>query len=378
MKRRPFGFVRVRTGRQKPYLGGFNPPRGGPEITKAFATEEDADLWLAEQHVAVGRGAFVSPNGGKTLLRDYWSVWIEERPLAATSRQTYEAHWRRYILPAFGQRTLGSLRRNEIQAWANRLPVGPRSAATILAVLQSCLKSAVMDDLIPKSNAVGVKVAKAIRRRLVIPTTDEVDAITEAMYGRYAIAIRLAAETGLREGEILGLRVEDLDQLGRRLVVGRQAQTLRGGVVLDLPPKSEAGYRTVPLAPTTVDALALHLAKYPAQRGLVVTSAPGTPVRRSVFHHAWTAAKDRAGVDRVLRFHDLRHVYASVLIEGGCDALTVKTLMGHSSITQTYDTYGHMFPSQSHRAAEAVSAARARSSHGYPQSLTDQTTDQTS
>jgi integrase len=182
-----------------------------------------------------------------------------------------------------------------MQAWANRLPVSPRTATTILAVLQSYLKAAVADDLIVKSNAVGVKTRRATRRRLVIPTAQEVDAITDAMYGRYSIAVRLAAEAGLRQGEILGLRTEDLDQLGRKLTVSRQAQTVGDGVRLDLPPKSEAGYRTIPLAPDTVDALALHLATYPARKGLVVTSAPGTPVRRSVFSYAWTIAKERAG-----------------------------------------------------------------------------------
>jgi integrase len=253
---------------------------------------------------------------------------------------------------------LGSLRYNEIQAWANRLPVAPRTAKTILAVFQSCLKAAVIDDLISKSPAVGVKSPKVARRRLVVPTLEDVEEITEAMYGRYAIAVRLAAEAGLREGEILGLRVEDLDLLGRKVSVYRQAQTLRGGVALDLPPKSEAAYRTVGLASATVEAIALHLATYPARDGLVITTASGRPVRRSTFNEAWTRAKEEAKVENpALRFHDLRHRYASVLIAAGLDALTVRTLMGHSSITETFDTYGHLFPNQSDRATQAVAAA---------------------
>jgi integrase len=95
-----------------------------------------------------------------------------------------------------------------------------------------------------------------------------------------------------------------------------------------------------------------------------------------LFSYPWTNAKDRAGVDCRLRFHDLRHRYASVLIEAGLDALTMKTLMGHSSITETYDTYRHLFPTQSERVAKAVAAARLRSDHGRPQAITDQATDQ--
>ena len=203
---RPFGFIRVRPDRAKPYLAAFNPPRGGSEVTKAFRTEEEADLWLAEQHVAIAKDVFVNPKGSKTLLADWWTVFMRERHLAPTSRETYQGQWSRYIGPAFGHREIGSLRRGEIQAWANRLPVAPRTARTILAVLQSCLKAAVADELIGKSHAVGVKTPTAPRRRLVIPTSEEVVEITDVIYGRYSIAVRLAAEAGLRQGEVFGVR----------------------------------------------------------------------------------------------------------------------------------------------------------------------------
>jgi integrase len=376
MRRRPFGFVRKKDRVRKPYLAGFNPPRGGPEITKAFATEDEADVWLAEQHVAVAKNVFVNPKGSKTLLRDWWAIWISERHLAPTSRETYQGHGERYILPAFGHREIGSLRRSEIQSWVNRLPLAPTTAKTVLAVLQSCLKAAVVDELVVKSNAVGVKGPPIRRKSLIVPSAEEVEAITEHMSGRYAICVRLAAETGLRQGEILGLHVDALDLLGRRLVVREQAQTVASGVVTGLPPKSDAGYRTVPLAPETVDAIALHLAEFKST-GLVVTSTSGAPVRRNLFGEHWTNAKDRADVRRTLRFHDLRHRYASVLIAAGLDALTVKTLMGHSSITETFDTYGHLFPDQSERAAKAITAGIHAGSRTKPRTKTGNRAGQT-
>ena len=112
----------------------------------------------------------VSPSGAKTLLRDYWKLWLAESHLRPTSRETYERHGKNHILPVFGHRPLGALRRNEIQAWVNRLPVAPRTVVTILAVFQSCLKAAVMDELLPKLIAVGVRAPAAVRRRLMIPT----------------------------------------------------------------------------------------------------------------------------------------------------------------------------------------------------------------
>jgi hypothetical protein len=87
--KRPFGFVRYRKGRPSPYLAGFHPPGGGPEVTKAFATEEDADVWLAEHHVAAGRGVLLDARGPKTTLGQWWSAFIAERNLAPTARETY-------------------------------------------------------------------------------------------------------------------------------------------------------------------------------------------------------------------------------------------------------------------------------------------------
>ena len=205
---RSFGFV-TRIDRASPYRARFNPPQGGPEVSKSFLTEEEAYVWLAEHHVSVARGAFVSPTAGRTPLQVWWKIYSNEHQLALTSKATYAAYGAKYILPTFGHRQLSSLRRNEIQSWVNRLPVSPRTAETVLRILQSCLKAAVVDDLIPKSPGVGVRAPVAKRRHLVVPTAEEVEAIADKMFDRYKVAVHLAAEAGLREGEILGLRVED-------------------------------------------------------------------------------------------------------------------------------------------------------------------------
>ncbi len=376
---RPFGFVRERTGRASPYLAGFNPPGGGQEVTKAFVSETAAEVWLAEQHVAVARGAFVNPDGAKTLLGDYWKVWLTERQLAPSSRVTYAGHGRAHILPAFGSPTARKpppQRASGLVQPAAGRPSHGQDHPGCAPVLPESGGHGRPDPQVECGWSAG---SNARRRGLVVPSNEEVEVLAAAIFGRYAVAVRLAAEAGLRQGELLGLRVGDLDQLGRRLTVARQAQTIPGqGVLLDQPPKSDAGYRTVPLARETVDTVALHLAAYPPRAGLVLTTSAGTPVHRQVFSDAWTKAKQRAGVSPSLRFHDLRHRYASVLIAEGLDALTVKTLMGHSSITETYDTYGHLFPNQSERAAAAISAAIHPRSRTAPRTAEGETADQSS
>jgi integrase len=371
MSKRPFGFVRVRHGRRSPYVAGFNPPLGGPEITRAFATEAEAEVWLAEQYVDIAKGRFIDPTGGKATLGAYWDPWFRGRVLRETSRSTYAAHWRRHIAPVFGERPLASIRRSEIQAWVNRLPVKPTTAKTVLAILQSVLASAVEDDLLAKSPAHKVRPPKAPGRHLVIPEAEAVEAIAAAITPRYRIAVLLAAEAGLRLGEVCGLRLFDVNTLRAELTVRRQAQTIGGrGVVLDLDPKSEAGFRTIPLAPETSADLAQHVRDYPSPHGLVLTTSYLTPVRRNVFNEAWNKAKSRAGLDGPpLRFHDLRHRYASVLIAEGIDAKSIQTYLGHVSITETYDTYGHLLHAQPERARAAITRSMRRA--------TDQATDQT-
>ena len=193
-----------------------------------------------------------------------------------------------------------------------------------------------------KSNAAGVKAPRAPRRRLVIPTADEVDAIAELMYGRYAIR----GDPGERSRTPVG-RSPGLARRGP----GSAATPARGA-----PPSADTprgrGRRSAAevrrrlpdgtAGPRDVEALALHLAVFPARAGLVVTSASGRPVRRTMLGKAWTEAKERAGITRSLRFHDLRHRYASVQIEAKTYSSTIKTLMGHSSINETYDNHGHV------------------------------------
>lgn len=120
------------------------------------------------------------------------------------------------------------------------------------------------------------------------------------------------------------------------------------------PPKTEASVRTVPLPGVVGTAVAAHLESHPATAGgLVFTNDSGGPIRRNRFGELWRATVDEIGLTG-LRFHDLRHFYASLLIRHGESVKVVQARLGHASASETLDTYSHLWPDNEERTRAAV------------------------
>lgn len=177
------------------------------------------------------------------------------------------------------------------------------------------------------------------------------------------------------------MEVEAVDWLRRTLRVDRQLVLLPGGEPYIAPPKTPASYRTVPLPQIVVDALAAHLATFPAARveildathkpdpkrrraTLVFTGATGRPLRRTRFSDIWRPAAAAAGLGDEVTFHDLRHYYASLLICHGESIKVVQKRLGHKSAVETLDTYSHLWPDSDDRTREAVDEVLGRAAGG--------------
>jgi integrase len=159
----------------------------------------------------------------------------------------------------------------------------------------------------------------------------------------------------LRQGECFGLTVDRIDFLRRQVRVDRQLVGVVDRVPTFGPPKSAAGYRTVPLPTTVADSLAAHLARFkPGRHGLVFTNRSGNPLRRSSFGETWHRAADAAELPEWATFHDLRHFYASLLIARNCSIKAVQKRLGHQSATETLDTYSHLWPDSDDETRAAV------------------------
>lgn len=359
--RRPFGFVRERPGRPSPYLASYNPPQGGPERTKAFTTEEAADLWLAEQHVTLTRQGYLPIAAHLVTVRDFGERWLawKAKTKPANTVEKYEIVLRKHAFPTFGDRTLQSVSPEEFRQWVWGLPLSPGTAGNYGVIFAMMFNSAVADGLLARSPAYKVERPRARKRRLRIPTPAEIAAITTEMYRPLRLMVVLATEAGLRQGELLGLREDAVDLRRGHLDVVGQAQTVTGqGVLLDQETKSDAGYRRIPLEEATVEAIEKHLTDHSHPSGLIFTTQTGRPFRRNLANEHWTKARRKAGAPETLRFHDLRHRYASGLIAHGIEPKRVQYLMGHASITETLDTYGHLWPNGDDKVRDAVRRMR--------------------
>ncbi|HEU5085248.1 MAG TPA: tyrosine-type recombinase/integrase [Acidimicrobiales bacterium] len=336
----------------------------GRERSKSFDRKVDAERWVVETQAQLNRGNVIDPRAGQITLAEYAAQWQAAQMHRPSTAEATESRLRRHVLPTFGQRPIGSLRPSEVRAWVKGLSgkLAPTTVEACYRLLATILKAAVDDRLLPSSPCVRVRLPDKFTGDVVPLTVEQVDAVRGEMPERLRAAVTLAAGVGLRRGEVLGLSVDRVDFLRRQLTVDRQLLKVTGSADAFGPPKTRASLRTVPVPDIVLEDLSRHLAKHPAEPDLVFVNARGRPWSYSRFAEVWRAAADGAGLPEGTRFHDLRHHTASLLIAAGCSVKVVQRQLGHSSATETLDTYGHLWPTDEDRVRAAVNRAFTRRS----------------
>jgi integrase len=229
----------------------------------------------------------------------------------------------------------------------------PTTIQKAYQLFAACMEQAVDDNLIPKTPCRGIQLPKRepSEQRVLMP--DEVARLAEAIDPRFHALILAAAYTGLRAGELAGLRLHDLDLLRRRLTVRQTMTNVRGHIEFG-PPKTPASRRSITLPRLLCHVLAQYLAAYPTS-SQVFKSADGRPIRWNNFRRRfWKAALWKAGLDPAVRFHDLRHSHASMLINAGEPVTVVQHRLGHASPAVTLNVYAHLFDGLDERAADRL------------------------
>ena len=224
-----------------------------------------------------------------------------------------------------------------------------------------------MDGLVPRNATEAVKPPQ-VRREEIHPLTPvQVKTLFEAAKGdRLESLYVLAVTTGLRQGELLGLKWDDVDMEAGTLQVRRTLTTAKGGPVLSAP-KTKASRRTVKLSKTALEALRSHLTRQLEdidrvgslwrENGLIFASEVGEPLdRREISTRRFKPLLERAGLPRV-RFHDLRHTCATLLLSKNVNPKIVSEMLGHATIAITLDTYSHVLPTMQESAAKAMEEA---------------------
>ena len=305
----------------------------------------------------LARGVYIDPAGARALFQEYaesWRMAQVHRPSTAAQAETY---LRLHAYPTLGKRPIGAVLRSEVQAWVKSLSatLAPGSVELVYRWVSTIFKAAVGDRLIAASPCVRIALPKRAATKVVPLSVSEVESLADAVPARYRALIVFAAGMGLRQGECFGLTVDRVDFLRRAVRVDRQLVVVRAGVPEFGPPKSMAGFRTVPMPAAVSAVLAEHLARYGSgPSGVVFTNTMGNPLWRSAVNEMWHRAGRRSGLPTWATFHDLRHFYASLLIAHGCSVKAVQSRLGHQSAMETLDTYGHLWPDSDDETRVAV------------------------
>jgi integrase len=296
----------------------------------------------------------------RLTLAQFLERWLRDYCVPNTRPKTYKRYgelFRLHVTPIIGSIPLTKLRPLHIQRTYARMIEQGLSAMTALhchRVLKGALAQAVRVQLLARNPADGVDPPRPDRYEINPPTPDAIlrimDSAEQTVIGAL---IHTAVMTGLRQAELLAVRWRDLDLDAGLLRVKQTAQWLPGKGFIFAPPKTPKSRRTIDLSPRTIARLRQQRQRQLEERllvgpayqdhDLVFATRVGGPIDPSNLRRSWESILKRAGVGHV-RFHDLRHGHASLLLQQGAHAKLISERLGHAGIGITMDTYGHLLP----------------------------------
>lgn len=330
---------------------------GGKRVRKSFygKTRREVQEKLTAFLSAQRQGIVVVDE--RTTLGEFLQSWLEavRTRVRPKTYRSYEQIVRVHLLPTLGSIPLTKLQPHHVQRLvASRLELGlsPRTADYCRVVLRCALNDALRWGYVPRNVASLTDPARGEPNRPAPWTVEEARRFLEVVKGHRLEALFVLALTlGLRRGELLALRWDDIDLERGLLTVRAQLQDVRGLTLV--PPKTRAGQRTLPLSAIAREALVRHQARQQAERekagplwretGFVFTTELGTPIYPRNLNRTFQGVLEKAGL-RPIRFHDLRHTCATLLLSQEVHPRVVQELLGHSQIGVTLGTYTHVLP----------------------------------
>ncbi len=330
----------------------------GKERAKHFDRKLDAQRWLATVEVAVGRGEWLDPSLGRVTVGEWGKQWLAgQSQLKPTTLERYRGAFANQVLPTWDSVPVASVTHSGVAAWVADLHRGGLSASSVrhgYRVLHMILGSAVRDGRLPRNVAVGVRLPRIGSADKRFLTHQQVAALALAVGEPFGVVIWVLAYTGLRWGELAGLRVGDVDLERRRIHVQRSMVEVRGRAVFGTPKSHQR--RSVPLPAFLVDRLRRHLSGR-SPDDLAFTSRQGAVLRNRNFRgQVFDAAAASVGLPG-LTPHELRHTAASLAVAAGANVKAVQKMLGHASAAMTLDVYAGLFGDDLDEVAERLDRA---------------------
>jgi integrase len=366
-----------RNGRGMRYRARYVDP-DGRTLAKMFPDKckKRAEDFLLEVESSKREGKYISPKAGRVKFRVQAENWLKGQSADAATREVLRSRLGKQIYPHFGELPMSVIMPATVRDWLGHLDdrrLSQNYKTVLFTVLSSVLDSAVEDRLITVNPCKGksIKRPTSASPDIVVWPDERLRAVREGLAERFRIVCAIGAGCGLRQGEILGLSLDDVDETGTTLHVRRQIRVVGGTLVFALPKGRKT--RRVPLPAGVLAAMRAHAKAFPAIEvtlpwqepdgeavtvRLLMTGDGGRLYTGDLFHKVvWQGAFRRVGVEyrkRADGMHALRHLYASVLLSQGVSVKELAEYLGHADPGFTLRTYTHLMPSSHERARAAI------------------------
>ncbi|MBA4379552.1 MAG: hypothetical protein C0393_02500 [Anaerolinea sp.] len=339
----------------------------GRRLTKYGKSQKECRDWVKETLTKIGNG--LTFQGTQVTLAKFIESWLDGKELSRRPQTVsqYRALTRQHILPL-----MGGMRLQDIQpAHLKQLYLakkdegrGARTVQLIHTVMHAVLKQAVKEGILGRNPAAAVERPKVEVAERHILTEEQAQQLIIATTGtRYGTLIYMALMTGMREGELLGLKWSDVDWTKGHLHIQRQLQVKKVNGSVLVPPKTRAGVRKIKLGQGTLDRLAMHREQEELQKeasgarweenDLIFPNTIGKPMSSRNMYEDYKRLLRENGLPDI-NFHALRHTSLSFLLDMGTPVNTVQKRAGHSKASVTTDTYGHSLAHSEDEAAERI------------------------
>jgi integrase len=340
----------------------------GMRLSYGAKTRAECQEWIKKTIGQIDDGMTYAST--TKTLDEYLAGWLSSIQLSVrrTTWAQYERAIRVHINPHFGQKKVRDLRAEHIQAFYNLLVekgVGIYAVLKVHDVMRSALTQAVRMGIISRNPAAYAIRPRKPSKEMKIYDESQISQMLVAAKGhRWEALYNLAVTTGMRQSEILGLKWTDVDWRQKTIQVERQLlRKVAGDGIQFADLKTKNSRRTVVLGKQMSVILREHYEKQHAERqaagdnwvehGLIFTNSLGGPINHSNLRRNYIQLLEDAGLPHI-RFHDLRHTAASLLLNHGIPVIIVSRRLGHAKPSITLDIYGHLIPSMQNEAAELM------------------------
>lgn len=335
-------------------------------------TKKEADQALRRFITELERGEYIEDNN--ITVSDWLQKWLEVYIVPTVSPTTlvgYKGMIRRYIDPLIGHLQVQEMNALAVQIWVNKLKVSPSSGEPLTAgtikhtyhVLRGAMDKAVQAGLIHRSPCAGIQLPKGEKKKPVIYDETQIQQLLDFARGtEMELIIDLELCMGMRRGELLGLQWQDIDWEKNQIHIIRSRVAVDGKSVVKQP-KTESGTRTLDVPEILMKKLKVHKIKCMEQKirvgrrlmeeDFIIVHPDGKPIYPEYVSQMFTKLQKRANLPKC-RFHDLRHLCASIMVKQGVEVKVAQERLGHKDITTTMNIYAHVLPGSAREAAEKI------------------------